>query len=192
MSNGIHRSSIVRPTQERLKQALNYSPKSGLFIWVEPRRGRKLFSVAGHIDASTGYRDISLDDRSYHSAKLAWLYMFGEYPECVVDHINRNRADDRIINLRLATTSQNIINSAIRVNNTSGHKGVYFYKKRAIRGWPAWWAYITCKGVRNSLGYFYTKEDAVSAREKAELSMFGEFSPLAIRNNHVVSSIQII
>ena len=90
MSHSIHKSNEVRPTQARLKQALSYNTKTGLFTWIEPRRGRMLFSIAGHVDKSTGYRDISLDDRSYHAAKLAWLYVFGEYPECVVDHINRD------------------------------------------------------------------------------------------------------
>lgn len=187
MSHGIHKSSKVRPTQARLKQALNYNPETGLFTWIEPKRGRVLFSVAGHIDKNTGYRDISLDDRSYHTAKLAWLYMFGEYPECVVDHINRDRLDDRIANLRLATTSQNIANSVMWAHNTSGIKGVY-YKDRAKKGWPAWWAYITCKGKRKSLGYFYSKMEAKFAREEAELDLFGEFS--SIQNYAVISAIQ--
>lgn len=189
MSNGTHKSSKTRPTQARLKQALSYDPATGLFTWIEPRRGRMLFSVAGHIDASTGYRDISIDDRSYHAAKLAWLYVFGEYPECVVDHINRNRADDRIENLRLATHSENIINSGVFSHNTSGFKGVYFYRNRAERGWPAWWAYITCNGTRKSLGYFHNKAEAVIARKEAEVNLFGEFSPMEIRNNDVVSAV---
>lgn len=188
MSHGIHKSSKVRPTQARLKQALSYNPETGLFTWIEPKRGRTLFSVAGHVDKSTGYRDISLDDRSYHTAKLAWLYMFGEYPECVVDHINHDKSDDRIVNLRLATASQNRANSTMPLNNTSGVKGVYHYKDRAEKGWPAWWAYITCNGKRKSLGYFYSKTEAKFAREEAELDLFGEFSP--IQNNVVISAIQ--
>lgn len=137
MSHGNHKSSKVRPTQARLKQALRYNPATGLFTWIEPKRGRMLFNTAGHVDKSTGYRDISLDDRSYHAAKLAWLYVFGEYPECVVDHINRIKDDDRIVNLRLATQSENIANSTMWSHNTSGSKGVYHYKNRAERGWPA-------------------------------------------------------
>lgn len=189
MSHSIHKSSKVRPTQARLKQALDYDPETGLFTWIEPRRGRMLFSIAGHVDKSTGYRDISLDDRSYHAAKLAWLYVFGEYPECVIDHINRNKSDDRIDNLRLATQSGNVINSGMFANNTSGVRGVYFYKERNKRGWPAWWAYITYEGTRKSLGYYRNKEEAAHARMEAELILFGEFSPMAIQNNAVVSAI---
>ena len=188
MSHGTHKSSEVRPTQARLKQALSYDPETGLFIWIEPRRGRMLFSIAGHVDKSTGYRDISLDDRSYHATKLAWFYVFGEYPECVVDHINRDKSDDRIVNLRLATQSENIINSGMFAHNTSGVKGVYHYKNRAEKGWSAWWAYITCNGKRKSLGYFHSKTEAKFAREEAELDLFGEFS--SIQNNAVVSAIQ--
>lgn len=188
MSHSIHKSSKVRPTQARLKQALSYNPETGLFTWIEPKRGRMLFSVAGHVDKNTGYRDISLDDRSYYAAKLAWLYVFGEYPECVVDHINRDKVDDRINNLRLATQSENIINSGMFAHNTSGIKGVYHYKDRAKKGWPAWWAYITHNGKRKSLGYFHSKTEAKFAREEAELDLFGEFS--SIQNNAVISAIQ--
>ena len=190
MSHGIHYSSKIRPTQERVKEALSYCKETGLFHWKEPRRGRMFLSVAGNIDSSTGYCRISLDDRSYYAAKLAWLYTFGEYPECVVDHINRIKDDDRLVNLRLATQSENIANSTMRSHNTSGSKGVYHYKNRAERGWPAWWAYITCRGKRKNLGYFYFKEEAVVARKEAELDLFGEFSPLTIRNNAVISAIQ--
>lgn len=133
-------------------------------------------SVAGHVNKSTGYREISLDDRSYCAAKLAWLYMFGEYPECVIDHINRVRDDDRFVNLRLATQSQNIANSGMYAHNTSGAKGVYFYKSRKAKGWAPWWAYITCDKKRFSLGYFHTKESAIAARIEAEVKFFGEFA----------------
>lgn len=133
-------------------------------------------SEAGHIDKSTGYRDISLDGRSYYAAKLAWLYMFGEYPECVVDHINRIRDDDRLVNLRLATQSQNIANSGMFAHNTSGIKGVYFYESRKAKGWAPWWAYITHERKRISLGYFFSKEDAAFARSEAEVNLFGDFS----------------
>lgn len=177
MSHGIHYSSKVRPTQERLKEALNYCKETGLFTWKEPRRGRMFLSVAGNIDSSTGYRRISLDDRSYYAAKLAWLYTFGEYPECVVDHINGIKDDDRIVNLRLATQSKNIANCGMFAHNTSGYKGVYYYKSRAEKGWAPWWAYISYNGKRKSLGYFNSKEDAAEVRRNAEIEFFGEFSP---------------
>jgi len=176
MSHGIHYSSKIRPTQERVKAALSYNSETGLFRWIEPRRGRVFMSVAGHIDSSTGYRRVVLDDRSYYAAKLAWLYSFGEYPECVVDHINRVKDDDRLINLRLATQSQNMANSVMFTHNTSGTKGVYFYESRAVKGWAPWWAYINKEGKRISLGYFNSKKVAAMARQEAELELFGEFA----------------
>lgn len=177
MSHGIHYSSKVRPTQERVKEALNYCRETGLFHWKEPRRGRMFLSVAGHIDSSTGYRRIVLDDRSYYAAKLAWLHTFGEYPEYVVDHINRIKDDDRLVNLRLASQSDNMANCGMFAHNTSGYKGVYYYESRAAKSWAPWWAYINCDGKRKSLGYFNSKEEAAEARRKAELKLFGEFSP---------------
>lgn len=179
MSHGTHYSSKVRPTQERVKKALNYCEESGLFSWKELRRGRKYGQVAGNIDSSTGYRRISLDDRSYYAAKLAWLYVYGIFPECVVDHINQDKSDDRILNLRLATRGQNQVNSGLRLDNTSGQKGVYHHKARYLKGWASWQAYITYENKRKHLGWFHTRELAQAAREKAELTLYGEFANAA-------------
>lgn len=77
------------------------------------------------------------------------------------DHINRNKLDNRKCNLRTTTCSQNLMNTKIPVNNTSGYKGVSWYKN-------AWHAEIKANSHRYYLGRFKNKQDAIDARLKAE------------------------
>lgn len=79
------------------------------------------------------------------------------------DHINRNRLDNRRSNLRTADKSLNSINRAIQPNNTSGHKGVHWFKRLGL-----WQVYINKNRKRVSLGYFKNLRDAVKARKLAE------------------------
>ena len=85
----------------------------------------------------------------------------------VIDHINRNTLDNRKINLRVCTQSENLINTCLRTNNKSGIRGVKYYK-----AYDKWTAYITFNKINHFLGYFKLKEDAMAAREKAEKVYF--------------------
>jgi len=102
--------------------------------------------------------------------------MTGEFPPKggEIDHINRDRADNRWANLRLATRSQNNMNAGLRSDNKSGHKGV---SKRRDTG--KWHARITVKRRILLLGNFHSFEDAVAARRAAERQFFGEFAAAA-------------
>lgn len=88
----------------------------------------------------------------------------------LVDHKNRNTLDNRRENLRLATKSQNAMNSELPNNNTSGYKGIDYRIKR-----KQWRARITVDGSVKHLGWFQSKEDAIKAREAAEMEYYKEF-----------------
>ena len=92
------------------------------------------------------------------------------------DHINRNTLDNRISNLRPCTHSQNIMNTDLWANNTSGVRGVYYNKD-----YKKWFALITVNYKRKWLGYFEDKQDAINARREAEKKYCGEFA--ASQNN---------
>ena len=92
--------------------------------------------------------------------------------DMVVDHINRVKHDNRKDNLRICSQKENSRNLKISINNTSGVTGVCFNKSN-----NRWRATIGINGKRIHLGYFANKQDAIEARLKAELELFGEYSP---------------
>ena len=97
--------------------------------------------------------------------------LLGVFDDKIVDHINHKKHDNRKINLRIVTPSQNLMNTKMFSNNTSGHKGVTFDKSR-----NKWMAHIKLNGKHKTLGRFVKFEDAVKARKEAEEKYFGEYS----------------
>ncbi len=105
-----------------------------------------------------------------------WLHRFIMHPKKgeIVDHINRNKLDNRKENLRIATKGQNAINSKLPSNNTSGFKGV----SRNNQGKRYWAAYIKIDQKHKFLGNYITKESAAMAYAIAAKRFFGEFASL--------------
>ena len=149
-------------TQKRLKEVLDYNSNTGEFFWKESMGNRGAGAPAGSIN-SCGYRLISIDCRRLPGHQWAWLYVYGYFPENEIDHINRNRLDNRIENLREASRSCNRRNSCVPRNCTTGVKGV---------GWDKWsgkWAariYDQQKNIR--IGRYKDFSEAVCARLAAE------------------------
>jgi len=150
-------------TQGRLKEALDYNPMTGLFTWLERRSGVKHGSTAGCIEQGR-YCLIRLDGLKHYAHRLAWFYTHGTWPESQIDHVNGDKLDNRIGNLRQATPLENSQNQPVSSRNTSGHIGVVWHKPSG-----KWIAQIKVRGRCHSLGYYYKKEDAVRVRQKAEI-----------------------
>jgi len=154
-------------TQEILKSLLDYNPDTRVFIWrVKPRYKIEIGSIAGGV-TDEGYRRIRIRGKFYKEHRLAWLYVFGKFPDNMIDHINRNRADNRICNLRDVSGSVNQHNCKTRTDNTSGVKGVYWHKAT-----QKWCAYIILNNKQKHIGLFITMEEAVVARQAAEKQLF--------------------
>ena len=151
-------------TQKRLKEVLTYDPNTGIWLCKVTRCRAKEGSVAGHVSLTQGYRKIMIDSKLYQSGRLAILYMTGEFPECYCDHINHIRDDDRWDNLREVTAVENNKNTSMRSDNTSGTCGVAWHKKDC-----KWQATIKTNGKTRYLGQFNNFEDAVAAREGANI-----------------------
>lgn len=106
-----------------LLEALSYCPSTGNFTWNYTKGSRAAKgSIAGSIE-DDGYRVIRLNNKLYKAHRLAWFYCFKEWPLLDIDHINRNRSDNSLDNLREVTRTLNNTNTAAR--NSTGAKGVY-------------------------------------------------------------------
>lgn len=150
-------------TQERLVELLSYCTETGTFKW-KPRRCNQHTvggKIAGSID-SYGYRQIEIDGRGYLAHRLAWLYVYGVWPSSQVDHINRDKTNNAIANLRLVTNKQNQENQGRYKNNKSGYRGVMWHK-----GKKCYVAQIRHNLKCYALGQFETAEAAYEAYRAA-------------------------
>lgn len=153
-------------TQEQLKLLLRYEPDTGLFFWKASRGAGKINGVAGTID-SDKYRVIGVNGKYHKAHRLAWLYVYGIFPNDKIDHINGVRDDNRILNLRQASQKQNSENIKIYSNNKSGYRGVHFNKPT-----KSWKAYIRHNKKLKHLGLFKTAEEAALIAEAAREKLF--------------------
>lgn len=151
----------MKITTERLREVLDYDPLSGRFVWK--RTGK----TAGSIN-QRGYVMIGIDGIGHQAHRLAWLHYYGVPPKSGIDHKNRWKADNRIDNLREATTSQNEANKPTQSNHL---KGIAFH-----RGARKWQAQIRTNGKNQYLGLFESQVDAHNAYMWAARLIHGEFA----------------
>ena len=153
----------MKLTQKKLKQILNYDPLTGVFIWIVTLCNRAIAgSVAGCLKKS-GYTQIKISGKTYSAHRLAWLYVYGYFPEHEIDHIDRNKSNNKINNLRHAARQCNARNIGLRKDNSSGIKGVCWHKQR-----DKWRAEIRVNNKNRHLGYFTDFTEAVCHRLAAE------------------------
>lgn len=171
------RSSESSLTAESLRSILHYDPETGVFTWVSNVSFNPLAGKKAGTDDWRGYISIRVAKVKHKAHRLAWLYMTGSWPKCVIDHINSDTLDNRWVNLREASFSQNQANRRISKNNSSGFKGVYL-RVEAGRS-PRWCAVITFCGKKIRVGQFSTKEEAAAAYARAALKYFGEYARAA-------------
>lgn len=162
-------------TPERLRELLSYDPATGHLTWKVDRiagTGRRYNARAGDriTCRSGGYIITKIDGKSLRGHRIAWAIHYGEWPKGAIDHINFDKADNRIQNLRVCTDAENALNRPKQANNTSGFKGV-----SKCSNIDKWQAAIWKDGRRHHLGLFKTPEEASAAYEAAAKVMHGEF-----------------
>ena len=149
----------------------NFLYEGGLLFWaVDLGTKIKIGDVAGFFNGS--YLYVRLDGIAYPAHKIIWELHNGD-TDSQIDHINRVKDDNRIENLRLATRSQNEANTGLRRNNSSGFKGVYFFKRT-----NRWRAKIDHDGREIHLGYYDSAEEAAMAYNSAAVKLKGKFALL--------------
>jgi len=172
---------------EYIKECFDYNPITGKFKWKN--RGLEHFKrlcayktfnnnfanreafTANH---KKGYKCGTILGNLYLAHRVAWAIYYGEWPTNIIDHINGNKFDNRINNLRQATYSQNSANSKLSKANTSGIKGVSFNKKL-----NKFCARIVVRRKQITLGYFENIEHAKNKYSEAAKKYFGEYANCA-------------
>lgn len=167
-------------TPEEVRRFIAYNPATGALTWKErapsdfTEGGRSTQTRANKWNGrfagkpaintfSNGYLTGHLNRVQVYAHRIAWLHFYGESvdPECYVDHVNGDRTDNRIVNLRVVTPRQSAFNAPPR--NRKGYpKGVKYDTRRA-----RWYARIRVGGVETSLGGFDSVEAATTAYERA-------------------------
>lgn len=160
-------------THERLLEVLKYDPETGYWEWLVSIGG-----VRAGKPASTGlngqnYRRIRIDGVLYLAHILAWFYVHGEWPESTVDHEDGDPSNNVFKNLRSASRAQQMMNTKVRKDNSSGVKGVYEDRRRG-----GWIAEIHANGRRLSKK-FWSFSEAVAWRKEMEIRLHGEFARAA-------------
>jgi hypothetical protein len=154
---------------DRLREVVEYDPKTGLFKWIHPELKWLHGKPVGRV--SDGYLRFAVDGISVRAHRAAWALAYGEYPTNPIDHINGNRLDNRLENLRQATPRQNSYNKKLSCRSKTGVKGVGFDKRISL-----WNARIVVNGKRIYLGLFKTIDDAAKAYAVAAQLYHGEFA----------------
>ena len=158
--------TLRKLTQQDLKKRLVYDEDCGEFRWIHP--STKL--PAGRVTNSKnvyGYIQINIEGHVFLAHRLAWLYVYGVWPKTQLDHIDRDRTNNAINNLREVSHKQNAENAKMRVDNTSGFRGVT-YRPSSNK----WIAQIQSDGRNYYLGSFSTPNEASDAYENARNTLF--------------------
>lgn len=165
---------------ELLRRLFKYNPQTGALTWR--RRSVSLFPdsraakswnsrYAGQpalaVIISNGYRGGTIFGAMYRAHRVIWAIIHGDWPQSEIDHINGDRSDNRIANLRDVDRIENARNVSVSARNISGQLGV----RRINKGSGSWVATITTNKKRKHLGYFKKKSDAIAARRAAETEL---------------------
>jgi len=165
-----------------LRRHLKYDPETGEFSWIRRYRnenGRSANALVlgvplKNVSPSNGYVRIGFRGTRYLAHRLAWFYVHGRFPRFCIDHVNGDRADNRICNLREATRSQNLWNVPLKAANTSGYKGVSWDRTR-----NKFQAKVTVHGKQIHLGRFDSAAEAYQVYCAAAKKYHGDFARTA-------------
>lgn len=167
-----------------LQKLLRYDPETGKLFWLPREKsdvpqhptcirwnsryaGREAFTTKDR----KGYLKSAIFNVMFRAHRIAWALFYGVWPDGQIDHINMDRADNRICNLREANNSQNNRNRTVQSNNKSGYKGVFQNKKTA-----KWCSVLMVNGEKYWGGTHSTAQAAAEAYSELCRKHHGEFA----------------
>lgn len=152
-----------------LRELLIYQPETGQ-LHNAVRRGRAQKGQLVTLHTSDGYLRVTVLRRTLLAHRVAWAMHYGEWPKGELDHVNGVRDDNRIDNLREATSQENSMNRGKYRNNTSGYKGVTWDASRS-----KWLVAVSKGGKREHVGRYDDLEVAVCAYKTRARILHGGF-----------------
>lgn len=157
-------------TQSFLRSIVHYNPDTGIFTAKVKNTKWTVGQILGYLRPD-GYYAFMINHRKFLVHRLAWFYTYGTWPRGLLDHINRDKTDNRLCNLRPSDNSKNGHNRHINANNTSGVLGVCWDKE-----YSQWMAKIQVMRKTINLGRFYSLAEATAKRKEAEIKYFGHYA----------------
>lgn len=173
---------LTKEDEDYLRDNLRYDPETGELWWTKPFFHRKLDKPVGTINRK-GYlsfcNSLPSGKKPYLSChRVCWFLQHKEWPKLQVDHINGDRSDNRIDNLRVATVQENNRNSKSRTGS-SKYKGVSWHVQSLK------WQAICSDGIKNRhLGIYTSEEEAARAYDKAARAWHGDYARLNFPEEH--------
>lgn len=156
-------------TFEQVYEQIAYDPETGVFTWRVGKKGQAgPGSIAGCLNKHLGYWQIGILRQRLYGHRLAWLLSYGCWPTHQIDHINGDRSDNRLTNLREATHADNQQNRHLYRNRT-GFAGVEYCPK-----FGRFRARVVHNQIKHCAGHYDTAEEAHAAylAKKAELHAY--------------------
>lgn len=161
---------MIKIERDLLLRELSYDSVTGLFTGLRQRSPSALAGRQAGSPTKKGYIAITVRGKKFLAHRLAWFFVFREWPEHQIDHVNGVKSDNRIVNLREASASDNQCNRPAQRNNQAGVKGLYFETRRG-----KWRVRVSRERKEHHVGYFATKEEAYEAWKQAAGNLHGEF-----------------
>lgn len=152
-----------------IREYLRY--EDGKLYWTKKACKRVIVGDEAKAIGSVGYKVVGFKGKQYLAHRVIWFLVKGEQPPKILDHINNDKLDNRIENLRGVTQNQNQYNSKIPKNNTSGIKGVSF-----IKSLNKWRARLRLNNKRIHIGLFTDLEDAANAVRETRQKLHGNYT----------------
>ncbi len=164
--------AVAALTHCELLRLVNYDPTTGILTRKVRTSNRVKIGDQVGFPGANGYLQANIGGVRAYVHQFVWFYVHGVWPDHDIDHWDTDKLNNRILNLRRTTESQNLANIGAHKDNSSGFKGVHAKRNK-------WCAQIMCQGKRSTLGVFDSPQAAHAAYVEAATKLFGEFARAA-------------